>query len=138
MGRKKSRLVPLVMAAVMIMMVPAVLGLASCVKPEVGYEQNIAKIETSTQQIGGATVTNYMPLLAENVDWDNLSDKEREGTARCAVGLATEKAATAGAQSFNVLGQSANNRQTVFLYVSGEATITLFIGDEYVSIPLEE
>ncbi|MCL2808221.1 MAG: hypothetical protein FWD27_08760 [Coriobacteriia bacterium] len=102
------------------------------------YQKNISTIETTTQQMGGATITNYITLVAENVNWEELSADERAGTARYAVNLVINRAQEEGVSSFNILGMSEPNRQTLFLYTSsGEETITLFVGDEQVPVSLK-
>jgi len=101
-----------------------------------GTQQSIATIETTTQQMGGASTTNYLPILADNVNWEKLTDKEREDIARYAVGLAMDQAVAEGVQSYNVLGMKPGDRKTVFLYTGGGEYITLYVGDDYVLLPM--
>jgi hypothetical protein len=100
------------------------------------YDQNIGTIKTASQEMGGATSTNYMPILAESVNWDSLSDGDREGTARYAVNEAITKAESEGKDSYNVVGMSADGSKPVFLYTAGGETLTLFVGEESVLVPL--
>jgi hypothetical protein len=105
------------------------------------YESNIATFRISTQQTGGVTSTNYMPVLAEGVSWEALNDSDREGTARYAVNAAIEQADKDSKQSFSVVGvpaDSAGDMKPVFLYTSAEGkTINIFVGEELVQqLPL--
>ena len=98
--------------------------------------QSIANIEVTTQQSGGVTTTNYLPILADNINWHSLSDQQREDIARYAVNLAIEKSVEDNARDFNVLGMTSEERKTVFLFTGGSDTITLYTDDNYVLIPL--
>jgi len=100
------------------------------------YENNITNIETSTQQSSGVTTSNYVPLLAEGVDWASLSDADRAGTARYAVNEAIAKAKADGVTRYNVLGMTSTDRQVIFLYTGGGDTVTISVNGEYTSIPL--
>ncbi len=102
------------------------------------YAQNISAVESTTQQVGGVTVTNYTPILADGIDWETLSADDREGTALYAVNTATEMALTNGTPSFNVLGMSAIDHQTLFLYTSEAEAVTLYSGDEYLQVPVQK
>lgn len=99
--------------------------------------ENIATIEVATQTSGGMVTTNYSPLLAEKVDWDNLSADEREKTARYATEQAISAADKSGVTSFNVLGVTYSGRKAVFLYSGGES-LTLFEGDTSRIVSLQE
>jgi len=98
-------------------------------------QQSIATIESATQQSGGVSTTNYLPILADNVNWETLSDREREDIARYAVAQAIERAEAEYVTYFNVLGQSAGDRKTVFLFTYGAEHITLFVDDDYILLP---
>jgi len=100
------------------------------------YERNISGIEVATQQMGGATIFNYMPLLSEDLNWDTLTNEERIGTARAATKLAIDRASQEGVSNYNVLGLSALDRQTLFLCTSGDEVIVLYSGDGHVPVPL--
>jgi len=102
------------------------------------YQKNISGIETTTQQMGGATITNYITLVAENINWTEISEDERAGTARYAVNHIIERAQEEGVSNFNILGMSEPDRQTLFLYTnSSEETVTLFVGEEQVPVSLK-
>ena len=98
--------------------------------------QSISNIEVTTQQSGGVTTTNYLPILADNINWQSLSDQQREDIARYAVNLAIEKSVEDNARDFNVLGMTSGDRKTVFLFTGGADIITLYTDDNYVLIPL--
>ncbi|MCL2750113.1 MAG: hypothetical protein FWE96_03795 [Coriobacteriia bacterium] len=98
-------------------------------------QQSIVTIESATQQSGGVSTTNYLPILADHINWENLSDKEREDIARYAVAEATKRAEAEYVNYFNVLGQSSGERKTLFLFTHGAEHITIFVNDDYVLLP---
>jgi len=99
-------------------------------------QQSVDRIDVTTQQMGGATMYNYLPVLNEKIDWNKLKDDEREKIARYAVNAAIEKATADGARDYNIMGMS-YDWNTVFLYSLTTEQITLYVEDGYVSIPLE-
>ena len=99
-------------------------------------QQSIDRIEVTTQQSSGISTTNYLPILADNVDWFALKDEQKEEIARYAVNLAIEKAAEDNAKNFNVLGMTSGDRTTVFLFTGGGDMITLYTEDNYVLVSL--
>jgi hypothetical protein len=85
------------------------------------YAENIASIEKQQQNSNGAEVTNYLPLLAEDVDWVNIDEKTREGIAKYAVETALDQAETDQAGIFNIMGMTYDRNTPIFLYsVAGE------------------
>jgi len=99
-------------------------------------EQNIARMETSTQQMGGITTTNYVPILADRVDWEAISETERANIARYAVNLAITEAEANGVRSYNVLGMTPE-RKSVFLFSDGSDTIVIYVNDTFEVVPLK-
>lgn len=136
--KSKRKLRIFLSVATTLMLVLAITGIILLRMSPSGYQNNISRIEISTQQIGGATSTNYLPVLADNVNWNALSADERAGTARYAVNYAIENATTVGTTSFSVWCLSGDDRQTIFLYSSGEDTISLLADSEYISILLDD
>jgi hypothetical protein len=102
------------------------------------YASSIASIEKDSQSVNGANVTNYLPQLAEDVDWTALSDEKRAGIAKYAVGKALEQAEADQAGIYNIMGQATDEQgiQPIFLYandgmiqirVNGEVTDTISV-----------
>jgi hypothetical protein len=80
------------------------------------YSGDISSIQKETQITNGANVTNYLPILAEDVDWSSLDDKKRANIAKYAVGEALKEAEKDQAGIFNIMGQTYDRSQSVFLY----------------------
>ncbi|GHT79385.1 hypothetical protein FACS1894104_4000 [Actinomycetota bacterium] len=93
--------------------------------------------ETSTQNVGGVTATNYMPILEDDVDWESLSDGERADIARYAVNAAINEAEKDGITTFNVMGLCRPEDQPVFLYSGGDS-LSIYVNGEASAIPLKE
>ena len=133
---KKKRASLLIAGAVGLVVVAAAVGGLLYYLLSYQYERNISTIESSTQQVGGLTVTIYSPILSNGVDWDALSDSGREGTARNAVRTAIKMANERNVSYFSVLCLSNSNSETLFYFASGSDTITLYSGSVYIQIPL--
>ncbi|MDR2109350.1 MAG: hypothetical protein LBP28_07855 [Coriobacteriales bacterium] len=101
------------------------------------FAGSISDIEVATQQTSGATTTNYMPILAEGINWADLSDDERAGTARYAVNSAAKLAEQNGVTDFNVMGISPTDKQPVFLYTGGK-TLSIHLDGTSQTISLNE
>ncbi|MDR3224728.1 MAG: hypothetical protein LBT52_00320 [Clostridiales Family XIII bacterium] len=80
------------------------------------YAENISSIEKAQQNVNGAQVTNYLPLLAEDVDWAAIDEKKREGIAKYAVNEALAQAEADQASIFNIMGMTYDQSKPVFLY----------------------
>ena len=135
-GKKRLRtlLIVLAVALVLILLIGGYI-VSQMLSPT--YETNITSIEVTAQQASGVTITNYVPVLSDNVDWGTLSDADRAGTARYAVNQAIDQATANGITSYNVLGMTDADRTAVFFYSGGADTVTLYIGGESTSIPLD-
>lgn len=129
--RKLPVIVPVAVIVLLVVVVSAIIGMYAFAP---NYEKSIATISSATNDINGATRVNYMPILADDVDWAKLSDGDREGLARYAVGQAIEQAESKSTPAFTVVGRSAET--DVFMYTGGEM-ITLYIDGQPVKIPLE-
>jgi hypothetical protein len=79
------------------------------------YSSSVAEIEKHTQDVNGAAAVNYLPRLADNVDWTGASDSKREGIAKYAVRKALKQAKAEQAGIFTIMGID-HNRTPVFLY----------------------
>jgi hypothetical protein len=77
---------------------------------------NSVDISKVTQESSGVTSTNYMAVLAADVDWAGLSDDERRGIAKYAVKKALELAEADQANIFIVIGQTNDRNTPVFYY----------------------
>jgi hypothetical protein len=95
----------------------------------------IGATQVSMQEVGGATTTNYMPVLAEDVDWDALSDIERANIARHAVKSTIARATNEGIKNFRVVGLSHSENRPVFLFTGGD-NLFIYLGGKATSIPL--
>jgi hypothetical protein len=100
-----------------------------------GPSRYISATQVSAQEVGGVAVTNYTPFLAEDVDWEALSDAERASVARYAVNSAMTQAASDGVENFRVVGLSHLDNQPAFLFAGGEKLFVYF-GGEATPIPL--
>jgi hypothetical protein len=92
-------------------------------------------MELRTQQVGGVATSNYLPILAPDVNWEQLSYEEREATARYAVNAAIEQAQTDAVPNFTVMGMTADESDWVFLYTGGEA-LSLIENGEPITVSL--
>jgi hypothetical protein len=91
-----------------------------------GYKDAFTGTETSQQgNEGGAVTTVYMPQLADNIDWDNLSDNERESMAKYSIKNTVEAADAAGVNMYIIMGQKQGT--PIFYYYKGQ-------GVYYVSV----
>jgi hypothetical protein len=79
------------------------------------YADDIQTVEKQQQTVNGAQATNYLPVLAETVDWNNMDEKEREGIAKYAVEQAIEQAQKDQAGIYNIMGLTAD-RKPAFMY----------------------
>jgi hypothetical protein len=89
------------------------------------YASSVAEIEKHTQDVNGASAVNYLPRLAENVDWRGASDSKRAGIAKYAVGEALKQAEAEQVGIFTIMGLD-HNRTPIFYYVS-EGTIQIYV-----------
>ena len=133
---KRSRII-IIALVVVVVLILIIGGIILSRMSSTSYETNITNMEVTTQQSSGVTTTNYVPVLADNVDWGSLSDAARAGTARYAVNQAIDQANTNGVTSYSVLGMTDADRTAVFFYSGGADTVTLFVGGESTSIPLD-
>ncbi|MDR2109351.1 MAG: hypothetical protein LBP28_07860 [Coriobacteriales bacterium] len=101
------------------------------------FANSISRVEYSIQDVNGMKTVNYMPILAEDVNWEELSDVERAGIARFAISSAARLAKEDGATDFNTMGLSADGRQPVFLYTDGEM-FTLYLNEESYTLALDD
>jgi hypothetical protein len=98
---------------------------------------HISAMEVATQNVSGVTATNYMPILEESVDWEALSDDERANIARQAVQAAQAQAAKDEVTTFNVIGFTQAQSDSIFLF-TGEDTVYIYTGGETIPVSLEE
>jgi hypothetical protein len=99
------------------------------------YKDSISMIEKQTDP-SNAAVTNYYPILADEVNWGTVDDEERSGIAEYAVGKALAQARDDSAADFNIMGISPA-RDPVFLYDASDDSIQIYV-DKIVTkkIPL--
>ncbi|MCL2807565.1 MAG: hypothetical protein FWD27_05310 [Coriobacteriia bacterium] len=140
MARTKRKKKPVLLIVLIVLLIIALVaaGFIFFQMNSSRYQNNIGNFEVATQQMGGATIINYLPVLADGIDWDVLSAEERAGTARYAVNHAIERAEADNAAGFNVMGLSAQERQTLFIYTGSGDSITLYVEGEYEAIPLNK
>ncbi|MDR1496506.1 MAG: hypothetical protein LBS67_06285 [Clostridiales Family XIII bacterium] len=101
------------------------------------YASSISSIDKEAQSVNGASVTNYLPILAEDVVWADISDQKRAGIAKYAVGRALEQAEADQAGIFNIQGMSHAKDEAVFLYTS-DGTVQVRVGGAITeTIPIE-
>jgi hypothetical protein len=87
--------------------------------------------------VNGANVTNYLPQLAEDVDWAGLSDQKRAGIAKYAVNKALKEAEADEAGIFNVQGMSYDRTDAIFLYMNDDSIQIRVNGTVTETIPLK-
>jgi hypothetical protein len=80
------------------------------------YADSIDSISKETQGSESVTSTNYVAILAEDVDWASLSDGERRGVAKYAVKKALAQAETDQANIFIIVGQTYDRSAFIFYY----------------------
>jgi cell division septation protein DedD len=139
-GKLSSRVPIVVLFALTVLMVLAalavVVGLSACTQgSDQQASENIATIKLQSQQVDDVTSVNYIPVLAQDVNWEQLSDEVREATARYAVNEAINQATENDISSYSVMGMTADESSWVFLYTGGDM-LTLVVNGESVSIPL--
>jgi hypothetical protein len=127
--RKGSLYLPLILLLIVAAAVSVFIGFYAF---SGGFARNISTIETTIQDNNGAPSTNYIPVLAETVNWDLLSEDDRLGTARYAINKSIAQAETDGVSIFAVMGVRANRPDSpVFLYTGGESLV-LYVDEEPV------
>jgi hypothetical protein len=101
------------------------------------YADSIDRIDSVIQPMNGADATVYYPIIAEDVDWNNIDKNERDGIARYSVNATLEQMGNDQAGIFTILGQT-QDQQPAFLYSPNQNTIQIFGNGavEYV-IPVE-
>jgi hypothetical protein len=99
------------------------------------YKDSISMIEKQPDP-NNAAVTNYYPILADDVNWGTADDEERSGIAEYAVDKALSQARDDSATDFNIMGISPA-RDPVFLYDASDDSIQIYV-DKIVTkkIPL--
>jgi hypothetical protein len=133
----KNRLKPAVWSPATVVFIFALIFVIAIGFYTFGPARYIGATQVSAQEIGGAAVTNYMPILAEDVDWEALSDAERVNVARYAVNTAMAQATNDSAENFRVVGLSHLEKQPAFLFSGGE-TLFIYFGGEATSVPLSD
>jgi len=106
----------IIIAAAAVVVVALILALTGVFSLDSKYASSISSIEKYTQNNNGAQVTNYIPLLAKDVDWAKIDEKEREGIAKYAVKKALDQAATDQAGIYNIMGMTNGQEVSIFLY----------------------
>jgi uncharacterized protein HemX len=99
------------------------------------YSGKIAVIEKHTQDINGAAAMNYLPILKENVDWNSVSAKEREGIARYAVGEVLKQVKAEQTGIFTIMGMD-QDRAPIFAYEQGGA-IMIYAGGNVTTVSIK-
>jgi hypothetical protein len=134
--KKFPLLVPIVVLAFLVAIAALIIG-TQVFAPK--FENVLVSIEQNANNIGGASKTNYSPVLDSDIAWDSLSDSERATVARLAVGQTLEKANSDQASQFTITGVSeyTGSRQAVFFYSGGDS-VSLFVNDQTSTIDLEE
>jgi hypothetical protein len=101
------------------------------------YASSIDHVGSEIQPMNGADATVYRPILAEDVDWNNLDEKKRDGIARYSVNEILKQSGVDQVGIFTILGQTYDD-QPAFLYSPSQDTIQIFLNGapEYV-IPVE-
>jgi hypothetical protein len=72
-------------------------------------------IEKDIQSMNGVDVTIYRPVIAEDVDWNNIDKGKRAGIAKYAANKALEQAEAEQAGIFSIMGMT-YDRQPAFMY----------------------
>ncbi|MDR1778964.1 MAG: hypothetical protein LBR14_04385 [Clostridiales Family XIII bacterium] len=86
----------------------------------------LAEIEVGRQSTGGAETINYLPIITEDADWGNASEKTRENIAKYAVDQSVSKAEKDGVTLYNVMGLAGDDRAPIFLYTQTSGVITIY------------
>jgi hypothetical protein len=77
------------------------------------YADSIAAVNRIPNGVNGVEAMIYQPVVAESVDWNNASDKKREGIAKYAVSSILEEYGASGI--FTIIGVTSDEDQA-FLY----------------------
>jgi hypothetical protein len=101
------------------------------------YASSITTIEKQTQLTNGAQTTNYLPILASDVDWANISSGKREGIAKYAVEASLKEVEKDQANIYNIMGMTTEPRTAAFIYSVPEKTIQIIVDGKVVEkVPL--
>jgi hypothetical protein len=101
------------------------------------YASSIDHIGSDIQPVNGADATVYRPVIAEDVDWNNIDEKKRDGIAQYAVKETIERMGSDPAGIFTILGETYDS-QPAFLYSPNLDTIQIFVdGTVAYVIPAE-
>jgi hypothetical protein len=98
-------------------------------------ENRIKSIETSTQSVGSVFVTNYEPVITDDVVWGDLNSDERESLARNATFAAIDRAKAESVTNYNVVGRYANDYQPLFIYSGGDY-VSVYANNSSYQVPL--
>jgi hypothetical protein len=102
------------------------------------YASSIDHVGSEIQPMNGADATVYRPILAEDVDWNNIEKSEREGIALYGVNYVLDE--TIGdnpAGIYTIIGMTYDN-QPAFLYSPNTGTVQILVsGEPGYLIPLE-
>jgi hypothetical protein len=90
------------------------------------YASSLDHIESDLQPVNGADATVYRPVIAEDVDWNNLDEKKRDGIAKYSVNETLKQIGSEQAGIFNILGQTYDG-QPAFYYSPNVDTIQIFV-----------
>jgi hypothetical protein len=116
----------IIIIAVVIVAVVAAIFFANNMLGAGRYASSIDHVESMIQPVNGADATVYNPIVAENVDWNTIDEKEREGIARYAVNNILENMENDNAGIYQILGHTFDGQQPAFLYSPNAGTIQIF------------
>jgi hypothetical protein len=120
----------IVIIAALAILAVKVIGVDNMVATQ-SYDAAIVNIEEQMQDSNGVQTMNYLPLIAEDVNWSDIGDEKRVGIAKYAVGEALKKAETDQVAAFNIMGMT-YDRMPAFLY-SPDGRIQIIVNGEVTS-----
>jgi hypothetical protein len=97
------------------------------------YASSIEGYENTPSSMNGADATVYQPIVAESVDWNNVSDDERSGIAQYAVNKILGDMSDPNSGIYSIVGYT-HERQPAFLYAQGDSKIQIYKDGEVVTV----